>query len=124
MKLRKSNIIRRKNRIRFLAPATGFLAAFPALATNLAAQCAMCRTALTNSPEGQRWAHGINAGIFLLLAAPLLIVASMAFVAFRPRIFAALSILRDKTVAFLPAFGRRTQSPLARSAEESRRPVV
>ena len=47
---------------------------------DVAAQCAMCRTALTQSAEGQRWSRGINAGILLLLAAPFLIAGSALLV--------------------------------------------
>ena len=43
----------------------------------LSAQCAMCRTALTSSEEGRRWAQGINAGILLLLVAPFLIFGTI-----------------------------------------------
>jgi hypothetical protein len=53
------------------------------LAPNLAAQCAMCRTALTQSAEGERWSRGINAGILLLLATPFLIAGACLLVIFR-----------------------------------------
>lgn len=55
-------------------------------APNLSAQCQMCRTALTQSAEGQRWSRGINAGIFVLLAAPFLIGGSIALVIYRPQL--------------------------------------
>ena len=38
------------------------------------AQCAMCRTAIESSPEGQAMAAGFNQAILFLLAAPFLIV--------------------------------------------------
>lgn len=41
------------------------------------AQCAMCKTALTNSVEGQQLAQGINNGIVLLLLIPFLLVATI-----------------------------------------------
>jgi hypothetical protein len=50
------------------------------LSSDLEAQCQMCRTALTQSEEGQRWGRGINAGIMLLLAAPFLIAFSALLV--------------------------------------------
>jgi hypothetical protein len=53
------------------------------LAPNLAAQCAMCRAALTQSAEGERWSRGINAGILLLLATPFLIAGACLLVIFR-----------------------------------------
>lgn len=39
-------------------------------ATPAAAQCAMCRTALTQSPEGRAMAESFNRAILLMLAAP------------------------------------------------------
>jgi hypothetical protein len=48
-----------------------------------AAQCAMCRTALENSAEGQAVAGSFRHGILLLLAAPYLIFATVGFVIFR-----------------------------------------
>jgi hypothetical protein len=65
-------------------------------APDLSAQCAMCRTALTQSEEGQRWARGINAGILLLLAAPFLIAGSAAFVMYRPQLRIAASRMRAR----------------------------
>jgi len=41
-------------------------------------QCAMCRTALENSPEGQAVAQGFRYGIIFLLAAPYAILGSIA----------------------------------------------
>jgi len=41
-------------------------------------QCAMCRTALQNSPEGQAMAEGFRHGIIFLLAAPYAILGSIA----------------------------------------------
>jgi hypothetical protein len=63
-----------------------FLAVMLLFCQSLAAQCQMCRTALTQSAEGQRWARGINAGILLLLAAPFLICGAIAFVVWRPQV--------------------------------------
>ena len=45
-------------------------------ADTVLAQCALCRTALESSPEGQAMAAGFNAGILFLLAAPFVIVAT------------------------------------------------
>ena len=44
----------------------------------LAAQCAMCRTALTQSPEGQQLAAGFNSAILFLLGAPYLVFGTLA----------------------------------------------
>ena len=41
-------------------------------------QCAMCRTALQNSPEGQAIAEGFRQGILFLLAAPYAILGGIA----------------------------------------------
>lgn len=41
-------------------------------------QCAMCVTALQNSPEGQALAEGFKHGILFLLAAPYAIMVSIA----------------------------------------------
>ena len=43
------------------------------------AQCAMCRTAMLNSPEGQKLARGFNDGILFLLSVPFFVVGTIAF---------------------------------------------
>jgi len=47
------------------------------------AQCAMCRTGLLNSPEGQQWASGFNRGILFLLLVPFGIVGGIAALIWR-----------------------------------------
>ena len=47
------------------------------------AQCALCRTALESSPEGQAMAAGFNQAILFLLAAPFLVVGSGILVFWR-----------------------------------------
>ncbi len=60
------------------------LLAFAALAIVLVAsdaafaQCAMCRTAMLNSPEGQKLARGFNDGILFLLSVPFFVVSVIA----------------------------------------------
>lgn len=52
------------------------------------AQCAMCKTGLLNSPEGQALARGFNTGILFLLSVPFLlvtIVGAMIYIAERRR---------------------------------------
>ena len=44
----------------------------------VSAQCAMCRTALTESAEGQQLAAGFNNAILFLLGAPYLIFGTLA----------------------------------------------
>lgn len=56
-----------------------------ALGGDALAQCAMCRTALESSAEGQLAAASFNHGILFLLAAPFLIVALIAVAMFRAR---------------------------------------
>ena len=63
---------------------------------NLAAQCAMCRTALTQSAEGQRWSRGINAGIMVLLAAPFLIAGSVLLTIYHAQVRAAAGRIRSR----------------------------
>ncbi len=59
--------------------------AFAVLATVLIisdtafAQCSMCRTAMLNSPEGQKLARGFNDGILFLLSVPFFVVGTIAF---------------------------------------------
>jgi hypothetical protein len=57
--------------------------AFIALEASGFAQCAMCRTALESSPEGQAIAGGFRKGIVLLLAAPYAILGTISYFAFR-----------------------------------------
>jgi hypothetical protein len=56
------------------------------------AQCAMCKTLLTNSPEGRAMTASFNSAILLMLAAPYLVAASLAFVLFRERILAGVRV--------------------------------
>ena len=50
------------------------------------AQCAMCKTFLTSSPEGQRIAREFNLGILVMLFAPYVVFGSLAAFALRSRI--------------------------------------
>jgi hypothetical protein len=72
------------------------LAVLLSISPDLVAQCPMCRTGLTQSAEGQRWARGINDGILLLLAAPFMIAGSMALVLWRSQVAAVLSGARAR----------------------------
>jgi len=49
------------------------------------AQCALCRTAITQSPEGQRLAAGLNAGILFLFGAPFAIAGAITLFILKPR---------------------------------------
>jgi hypothetical protein len=50
------------------------------------AQCAMCKTFLTSSPEGQRIAREFNLGILVMLFAPYVVFGSFAAFAFRTQL--------------------------------------
>ena len=50
------------------------------------AQCAMCKTVLTGSHEGQLVARQLNEAILLLFFAPYVVFASFAALMFRSRI--------------------------------------
>lgn len=63
----------------------GAAAAWLAVTPAVLAQCAMCKTGLLNSPEGQQMARGFNRGIVFLLAAPLLVVGAIALLVLRAR---------------------------------------
>ncbi len=49
------------------------------------AQCSMCRTALTESSEGQQMARGFNRAILFLLGAPYLVFGTLAVSLWRKR---------------------------------------
>lgn len=63
------------------------------------AQCAMCKTFLTSSPEGQRIAREFNLGILVMLVAPYAIFGSFALFAFRSQI-------RQRLARFAPRLFR------------------
>lgn len=67
------------------------LAALAAPQASLA-QCAMCQTALTNSPEGQRIAGEFNKAILVMMAAPYAVFGSVAAFVFRTRVRRLLQI--------------------------------
>jgi hypothetical protein len=67
----------------------------------LAAQCAMCQTALINSAEGRAIGQEFNRAILLMLFAPYLVFASIGVVLMRHRIGVSLgSSLRRRLAAF------------------------
>jgi hypothetical protein len=57
-----------------------------ALAAPAFAQCAMCKTVLTGSHEGQLVARQLNEAILLLFFAPYVVFGSFAALVFRSRI--------------------------------------
>jgi hypothetical protein len=58
----------------------GLLATEPALA-----QCAMCKTTVTQSPEGLAMAEKLNNAILVMFFAPYLVFGTIATVVFRAR---------------------------------------
>lgn len=69
------------------AAAAAMLAAVgPALA-----QCAMCRGAVTSSPEGQAIGGSLNTAILLMVAAPYAVFGSVATILFRHRLQESLA---------------------------------
>ena len=63
---------------RILGP-LALVAAMLALEGTGWSQCAMCRTALENSVEGQQIAEGFRHGVIFLLAAPYAILGSITY---------------------------------------------
>lgn len=59
------------------------------------AQCAMCVTALENSPEGKGMAGSFNRGILFLLATPYAIFGTVGVVVFRANRKKKASARRD-----------------------------
>jgi len=55
-----------------------------------AAQCVMCKTALTSSPEGHAMGAQFNQAILLMLFAPYVVAAAFVGMVWRRRIGAAL----------------------------------
>ncbi|HEX8889444.1 MAG TPA: hypothetical protein VF779_09715 [Pyrinomonadaceae bacterium] len=49
------------------------------------AQCAMCRTALTNSPEAAKLAENFNKAVFVLLIPPVLLFCGIFIAAYKFR---------------------------------------
>jgi len=55
------------------------LAIAPLASVPAGAQCAMCKTALTQSAEGQRMGQSFNKAILFLLGAPYVVAGTIAF---------------------------------------------
>ncbi len=89
----------------------GAIAALLVAADVAVAQCAMCRTALVNSPEGQKLANGFNSAILFLLGAPFVVAGTIAFLIFRPYLRRALLAGRGTSIAR----GQESAAALGRS---------
>lgn len=67
-----------------------------AAAAPAAAQCAMCKTALSGSPEGRVMSGHLNNAILMMVAAPYLVAGTVAGVLFRRQIAVRISRLRKR----------------------------
>ncbi len=65
--------------MRKIITAVSFLAVVLLLEGTGWSQCAMCRTALENSAEGEAVAQGFRSGIMFLLAAPYAIMGGISY---------------------------------------------
>jgi hypothetical protein len=68
------------------AASLALLAVIVAAAGPAAAQCAMCRSVLQQSAEGQRLSEHLNVAILVMFFAPYLVFGSFLVVIFRGRI--------------------------------------
>jgi hypothetical protein len=64
------------------------------------AQCSICKTVLTQSPEGRQIGATVNTAILVMLLAPYLVFGSLAVILFRVRI--AREIARWARLLLLP----------------------
>ena len=87
-----------------LRRAAFLLAALALLAAPAGAQCQMCKTALTNSPEGRHMVQSFNYAILMMVAAPYLVVGTVTAALLRRRLLAAASDLATR-------LGRRLKRP-------------
>jgi len=72
-------------------------------AAPLGAQCAMCQTALLNSPEGRGMGEEFNRAILVMLFAPYAVFAVVGTVLLRHRVRAAVRGWRARLRLTLPS---------------------
>jgi hypothetical protein len=96
-----------------LAVSLGLLGLLALAAGPAGAQCVMCKTALTNSPEGRSIGEQFNRAILLMIVAPYLLVGSFAVLFFRRRLGRRLGALAARLRA---AMGVPAVPPGARSS--------
>ena len=77
--------MRSKRTIRFALFIAGAASALLAWSYPALAQCAMCKNAVTGSPEAARLSQSLNFAILILLIPPVLIFCGIFFVAYRYR---------------------------------------
>lgn len=75
----------RRRTIRFAVLASGALATLLAWSLPVLAQCAMCKNAVTGSPEAAKLSQSLNFAVIVLLIPPVLIFCGIFVVAFRYR---------------------------------------
>jgi heme/copper-type cytochrome/quinol oxidase subunit 2 len=75
----------RKRTIKIALTATGIITSLFSMSLPALAQCAMCKTAVTNSPEAARLSESLNFAIIILLIPPVLIFCGMFVLAYRYR---------------------------------------
>jgi hypothetical protein len=68
-----------------LLSASGALAALLAWSLPVAAQCALCKNAITGSPEAAKLSESLNFAIIVLLIPPVLIFCGIFLLAFKYR---------------------------------------
>jgi hypothetical protein len=76
------------------------------LAGSAFAQCAMCKTLLTNSPEGRAMSGRFNIAILVMLLAPYLVASGVLLAVFRDSLrarFQSLLALRRRRSQATPA---------------------
>jgi cytochrome c oxidase assembly factor CtaG len=71
---------------RLVARLLPLAAVLAAAASPVYAQCAMCKTAVTSSPEGQVMGQHLNHAILMMVAAPYLVAGTVFGVLFRRQI--------------------------------------
>lgn len=70
-------------RIRIALITAGVIAIVLALSSPALSQCAMCKTAVTGSPEAKKLAESLNFAIIVLLVPPVMIFCGIFYAAFR-----------------------------------------
>jgi len=96
--------------------AAALLAGFVALVASPAtAQCVMCKTALTGSPEGRGIGAQFNQAILLMVAAPYLVMGGFLLGVYRGRLRHDARRLAARLGARLRAGGARPLAPIPRA---------
>lgn len=73
----------RKRTIKLALLMVGIIVAVLVLSEPAMAQCALCKNAVTGSPEAGRLSQSLNLGVIILLIPPVLIFCGIFVVAYR-----------------------------------------